>query len=96
MATTTRALVLGGGGPVGIAWQAGLLLQPRVVGRVHPRQLCQLLAAQPGHPAVLAVVGQADIRRPQPRSAGPQKLSELTFLFHGSEYLGSVSGPTTP
>ncbi len=62
------------------------LLQPRVVGGAHTRQQRQLLAPEPGHAPALVVGGHFGILGTQLGPPRPQKLPELRFSVHGSEY----------
>lgn len=67
------------------------LFEPRVVRDRDPRQLRQLLAAQPGHAAVAPVVRQAHVRGAQSRTAGTQELAQfgtLIKLVHDASIAG--------
>ena len=54
------------------------LLEAGVVGGAHPGQQRELLAAQPAHPALITVGGDAHVFRVRPAAAGVQEVPQLT------------------
>lgn len=57
--------------------QGAALFQTHIVIDTDPGHHGQLLAAQTGHPAAAAVIGQADLLRAQPRPPGTQEFAEF-------------------
>lgn len=70
------------------------LFEAGVVGHADPGQLGQLLAAQPGHPAASAVVGESDVLGAQAGPAGTEELTQFGALIHGVKYEGDTTSTT--
>lgn len=61
------------------------LLQPLVVLDADPRQLRQLLAPQPRHPAPSAAAQPGTLRGDQ-RPAGLEEVPEIMVIVHAGQY----------
>jgi NTE family protein len=88
----TRALVLGGGGPVGIAWEAGLLAglsrggvdlgaADMIIGTSAGSFVgSQLAMGRKAEDLVVAILAEGD-RPPSPRSGGARPAPDVSWLF---------------
>ncbi len=67
-------------------------LHPDVVIDAHSREHRDLFPAQPGHPPVAAVHGQAGLLRCDPGTPGDEEVTDLVSAVHGYDAMSGATG----